>query len=74
MVNLFQGKTQVTKQHNMETTTLVKRAKFNDLVEEAFLKELTRPKQLKFRVENAIVFYLFIILQKADIKIMQAKF
>ena len=57
----------------METTTLVKRAKFNDLVEEAFLKELTRPKQLKFRVENAIVF-TYSLFCKNRYKKMQAKF
>ena len=73
-IDLTDDFTIISKQHTVEKTTLVKRAKFNDIAEEWFLKEPTIPKQLEFKVENAIGFLTIHSFAKTDIKKCQQDF
>ena len=58
----------VVKQKSGNATYQVKGARYDEIVRDGFLKELTRAKQLEFRVENNIGFLTIHTFSNSDIK------
>ena len=67
-IDLSENFTTIIKQNNIEKTYQIKGAKFNDIVQDGFLREPTRTKQLEFKIENNIGFLTIHSFAQTDIK------
>jgi Peptidase family S41 len=73
-IDLTENFTTVIKQNNIEKTYQIKGAKFNDIVQDGFLREPTRTKQLEFKIENNIGFLTIHSFAQTDIKKVKQDF
>ena len=67
-IDLSENFATVIKQNNIEKTYVIKGAKFNDIVQDGFLREPARTKQLEFKIENNIGFLTIHSFAQTDIK------
>ena len=67
-IDLSENFATVIKQNNIEKTYQIKGAKFNDIVQDGFLREPARTKQLEFKIENNIGFLTIHSFAQTDIK------
>ena len=67
-IDLSENFATVIKQNNIEKTYQIKGAKFNDIVQDGFLREPARTKQLEFKIENNIGFLTIHSFAQSDIK------
>ncbi len=67
-IDLTENFTTVIKQNNIEKSYQIKGAKFNDIVQNGFLREPLRTKQLEFKIENSIGFLTIHSFAQTDIK------
>ena len=73
-IDLSENFTTVVKQNNIENTYQIKGSKFNDLVQDGFLREPARPKQLEFTIENNTGFLTIHSFAQTDIKKVKQNF
>ena len=67
-IDLSENFATVIKQNKIEKTYQIKGAKFNDIVQDGFLREPARTKQLEFKIENNIGFLTIHSFAQTDIK------
>jgi hypothetical protein len=67
-IDLTENFTTVIKQNDIEKTYQIKGAKFNDIVQDGFLREPARAKELEFKIENNIGFLTIHSFAETDIK------
>jgi Peptidase family S41 len=73
-IDISENFTTVIKQNNIEKTYHIKGAKFNDIVQDGFLREPARTKQLEFKIENNIGFLTIHTFAQTDIKKVKQDF
>jgi Peptidase family S41 len=74
LIDLTENFTTVVKQNNIETTYQIKGQKFKDIVQDGFLREPQRSKQLEFKIENNIGILTIHTFSNSDIKKSGQKF
>jgi C-terminal processing protease CtpA/Prc len=67
-IDLSESFATVIKQNNIEKIYQIRGAKFNDIVQDGFLREPARAKQLEFKIENNIGFLTIHSFAQTDIK------
>lgn len=73
-IDLSENFTTIIKQNNIEKTYQIKGAKFNEIVQDGFLREPARTKQLEFKIENNIGFLTIHSFAQTDIKKAKQEF
>ncbi|MEO8116063.1 MAG: S41 family peptidase [Bacteroidota bacterium] len=67
-IDLSENFATVIKQNNIEKTYQIAGAKFNNIVQDGFLREPARTKQLEFKIENNIGFLTIHSFAQTDIQ------